>query len=124
RGIDNNTMRGSVSNLFGLESFWERPTRGYSSGMKKKLALAQLFIDTKEIILLDEPFMALDRSTRLQLIEELKKQKRKGATLLISTHLMTDLEEIVSRLIVLVNGEIRKKIPLSPESAGLEEQFR
>ncbi len=124
RGVDKDTMHDSVANLFGLESFWERPTRGYSSGMKRKVALAQLFVKAGEIILLDEPFIALDRATKLQLIEKLKEQRANGVTLVMSTHLMTDLEELVSSLIVLVNGELHKNIPMSIESAGLEEQYR
>lgn len=92
--------------LFGIKSFWDEQIRTYSSGMKRKTALAQALAFRSELLLLDEPFVALDNKTRKELVEELTARKQNGTTLVISSHVITGLDDLVDRILVMSNGRL------------------
>lgn len=79
----------------------------YSTGMKKKLALMGIFLQKKDIIILDEPYNGLDiESGRIiQLI--LNKLKTKGKTILITSHILSTLSDICDYIHYLDNGSIK-----------------
>lgn len=84
----------------------------YSGGMKQRLGIAQAIIHQPKVLLLDEPVSALDpigRREILNLMEELKKEM----SILFSTHILSDAEEISDELILLNKGEVIEKGPLS-----------
>ncbi len=86
----------SVGEIMGIEDFWSKPIRGYSSGMKRKLALAQALVGRPELIILDEPLVALDRQSKDQLIDILAQRRATGTTLVICSHILTGLERIAT----------------------------
>lgn len=105
RGYDANFAE-HVREMFRISEFWDRQIRSYSSGMKRKIALAQLFIGEPELLILDEPFVALERSSRYQLIEKLKEKHESGKTVMIAAHEFTGLHGLVERLVVMMSGRI------------------
>jgi heme exporter protein A len=60
--------------------------RGYSSGMRKRLALAKMLLLEPDLVLLDEPFAALDPSGKALVSELLRLERARGATLIVSSH--------------------------------------
>jgi ABC-2 type transport system ATP-binding protein len=83
-----------------------RRIRTYSTGMKQKLALAQIFADPVETLILDEPTSALDPSARaivLGLIQEARDQKQ---TVIFSGHVLAEVEQVVDRVAIMRRGRL------------------
>jgi ABC-2 type transport system ATP-binding protein len=79
--------------------------RQYSKGMVQKLCLASCLLSNKAIIVLDEPFSGLDPSARFQVKQLFKARVAQGATLLFTSHLLADVEEIADNTMILHHGE-------------------
>lgn len=77
---------GYLVEKFGMESFLNQSVKSYSSGMTKKLALSLAFLGHPKLILLDEPFNALDAISRDSLFELMETERQKGCSFLLSTH--------------------------------------
>ncbi len=81
--------------------------RKYSLGMKQKLAIIQSYMENQELLLLDEPFIALDKSSISTVVNLLNNLKEKGKTIVIATHdnhLISQLNH--TKMIEMENGEI------------------
>ncbi|MDR0391423.1 MAG: ABC transporter ATP-binding protein [Planctomycetaceae bacterium] len=92
----------------GLESAKKRQLREYSKGMARRLGLAQALINDPELVLLDEPTSGLDPiGTRnmKDLILDLKKQ---GKTVIMSSHLLADVQDVCDRIGILYQGELKE----------------
>ena len=80
--------------------------RQLSSGMAAKLRLALVLSREARLMMFDEPLNGVDILTRTQVIDALLKGRREGRTLLISTHLVDELEDVVDEAILLKEGEL------------------
>ncbi len=90
--------------LVGLSGAATKRVGAYSKGMRQRLGLAQALLGTPRILLLDEPTTGLDpalRQTFYSIIQELRNQ---GATVLLSSHALTELEEQADRVIIMNRG--------------------
>jgi ABC-2 type transport system ATP-binding protein len=94
--------------LVGLMEAADRPTQGYSLGMKQRLSLAMALLHEPELLILDEPTNGLDpagiREMR-ELIRELP--KRTGATVFLSTHMLAEAEQVADHVVILAQGRAR-----------------
>lgn len=70
----------------GLYSDKTKKVKKYSLGMKQRLRLAQAFMENPDILILDEPFNALDKQTVLNIQSEILSEKKKGKTILLTSH--------------------------------------
>lgn len=77
-----------------------------SKGMKQKTAVVAALMNDPEILLLDEPTTGLDPLMRLSFLEILEKEKKKGKTILISSHLYEELEKICDKVALIDKGRI------------------
>jgi len=77
-----------------------------SKGMKEKLQLVLVMSRSAKLYLLDEPIAGVDPATRDIILETILKNFMNGASLLISTHLITDVENILDRVLFIRNGRI------------------
>jgi lipooligosaccharide transport system ATP-binding protein len=77
-----------------------------SGGMKRRLTIARSLINEPELIILDEPTTGLDPQARHLLWERLYRLKRRGATLIITTHYMDEAEQLCDRLVVMDKAEV------------------
>lgn len=77
-----------------------------SKGMKQKTALVSAFMNDPEILILDEPTTGLDPLMRLAFLDILEKEKVKGKTILISSHLYEELEKVCDRVALIDKGRI------------------
>ena len=79
----------------------------YSKGMVQKLGLISCFILDRELLILDEPLSGLDPSARFHFKRLLLEEKQKGRTILYSTHMLADAEEICDQFGILHQGEMK-----------------
>lgn len=85
-----------------------------SRGMKQRLCLARCLIHDPEVLLLDEPAAGLDPDARLDLRDLLRELQALGKTILLSSHLLDDLEELCTNIAVLDEGRLVYTGPLAP----------
>jgi len=123
RNVDVAQATRYAAGLFGIRSFLDEQIRTYSSGMKRKIALAQALAFKSEMLLLDEPFVALDTKTRKELVDELTVRKQAGTTLIISSHVITGLDDLVDRVMVMSNGRLVFNMIKSGSNQSLSEMF-
>ena len=94
---------------FGIDHLAARNARTLSGGEAQRASLARAFAVEPELLLLDEPFAALDPATRTSLVPELAAQLRETQTAaVIVTHDETDAAALADRLLVLVDGRIAR----------------
>lgn len=90
----------------GLWDVRKRNPNFFSSGMAKKVLLAQSLINDPHILILDEPAENLDPSARKQLYDELLKYRNEGRTIFISSHVLAEIEPIVDEITVMKMGRV------------------
>jgi ABC-2 type transport system ATP-binding protein len=101
----------------------------YSRGMKKKLALVCALLHEPEVLVLDEPTSGLDPLATRRLNELLAARKSQGTTILLSSHLLDQVEKLCERVAIVANGRIAAVGSLADlkrergSSASLEEVF-
>lgn len=87
----------------GLENSGTK-VRNYSKGMLQRLALAQALLGNPDLLILDEPTAGLDALGRLEMIQLLGRLRDAGRTILINSHILSDIERICDRGIILKKG--------------------
>lgn len=92
--------------LVGLENEAGKKVQNYSRGMKQRLGFAQVMIDDPDFLILDEPFNGLDPEVKEHMLNFLITLKNKGKGILVSTHLLEDIENIADDFILLNKGKI------------------
>ena len=94
--------------MVGLESARKRQLREYSKGMARRLGLAQALINDPELILLDEPTSGLDPIGTKHVKEMIRDLKRQGKTIIMSSHLLADVQDVCDRIGILHQGELKE----------------
>ena len=92
--------------LFGLQNFLNKKLGNLSGGTKQKVNLVLAFMFDSELIILDEPTTGLDPIALIHLKNLIKKEKEKGKTILITTHIMSFVDEIADEIVFLLDGKI------------------
>jgi ABC-2 type transport system ATP-binding protein len=85
RRISQEKIRATMLRV-GLDPELKQKVRNYSLGMKQKLSLAQALMEDPEVLLLDEPFNALDKTSTSRVIDILKAENQRGTTILFTSH--------------------------------------
>lgn len=88
----------------GLSAAADRRIGTYSKGMRQRLGLAQALLGEPRILLLDEPTSGLDPALRQSFYEIIEELRRRGATILLSSHALTELEERAGRVVIMNRG--------------------
>lgn len=83
-----------------------KPMNGLSKGMKQRLCLGRALIHDPEVLVLDEPAAGLDPRARIELKEMIGQLAAEGKSLLISSHILTELAEMCDRLAIIERGEL------------------
>jgi ABC-2 type transport system ATP-binding protein len=104
RGGDEERTR--LLELVALADARDRRVEGMSKGMQQRLGIAQALVGSPRILLLDEPTSALDpvgRRTVRELLEELRSQ---GVSVLLNSHLLSEVELVCDRVVILLGGKV------------------
>src|SRR3989440_4025111 len=98
--------RSELLELVGLQEARGRAVEAMSKGMQQRLGIAQALVGSPRLLLLDEPTSALDpvgRRTVRTLLEELK---RRGVSVLLNSHLLSEIELVCDRVVILLGGKV------------------
>ncbi len=93
--------------MVGLSQVAHRKVGEYSKGMARRIGLAQALINDPDLLILDEPTSGLDPIGTRQVKGLLEELGRKGTTILLSSHLLSDVEDVCDRMVILYGGKIR-----------------
>jgi ABC-2 type transport system ATP-binding protein len=91
----------------GLHDRRRSPIATYSRGMRQRLGIARALVNEPRVVFLDEPTLGLDPAGQrqvLSLVREISQQR--GATVLLSTHLLAEVEEVCTRILILNRGRV------------------
>jgi len=100
----------------GLQEHLVRPIGHLSKGFRQRVGLAQAILHKPRLLILDEPTIGLD-PTQMVEIRGLIRRLAKTSTVLFSTHILSEVEALCDRVIILMNGEIKADARLSELSA-------
>ncbi|ADB17059.1 ABC transporter related protein [Pirellula staleyi DSM 6068] len=92
----------------GLQGARKRQLREYSKGMTRRIGLAQALINEPELILLDEPTSGLDPIGTREMKDLILKLRDQGKTILMSSHLLPDVQDVCDRIAILHQGELKE----------------
>lgn len=109
-GLDRATRKrrcGELLEMVGLNHVGHRSVGEFSKGMARRLGLAQALINDPDFLILDEPTSGLDPIGTRQVKDLLVELGRRGKTILLSSHLLADVEDVCDRMVVLYGGRIR-----------------
>src|SRR4051812_24780780 len=84
----------------------DRPIKGYSGGMKRRLDLASALMHEPEVLFLDEPTTGLDPGSRLTVWEEVRRINRRGTTVFLTTQYLEEADRLCDRLAIIDGGLI------------------
>ena len=93
--------------MVGLSHVRRRPVGEFSKGMARRIGLAQAMINDPDFLILDEPTSGLDPIGCKEVKDLIMLLKKRGKTVLITSHLLSDVEDICDRAIILYGGKIR-----------------
>ncbi len=94
--------------MVGLGWAKRRQLKEYSKGMTRRIGLAQALINDPELILLDEPTSGLDPIGTREMKDLIIKLKSQGKTVLMSSHLLADVQDVCDRIAILHQGELKE----------------
>jgi ABC-2 type transport system ATP-binding protein len=95
-----------VLELTDLQSKQAATVDSLSRGMQQRLGLARVLIHDPQVLILDEPASGLDPRARIEIRELLRELKRMGKTIMISSHILSELEEICDHIGIIEHGQL------------------
>ena len=109
-GLDRATRRNRIEELLemvGLSHVAHRPIGEFSKGMARRIGIAQALINDPEFLILDEPTSGLDPIGTKQVKDLLLNLRSRNKTILLSSHLLSDVQDVCDRMVMLYGGTIR-----------------
>ena len=108
-----------------LEDTGKKIAKTFSKGMTQRLGLAQALLHKPELLILDEPTTGLDPEGRHLFMDIVREEAKSGHTVFFSTHILTDVEELCDKVIIIKGGQLIKELDLSKRAGdgGWEISF-
>jgi ABC-2 type transport system ATP-binding protein len=113
-----------VLELVELTASAKRAVKGYSMGMKQRLALAAALLGDPEVLVLDEPANGLDPEGMLWLRKFLRTQAGEGRTVLVSSHVLAEVEQTVDDVMIMSKGKLLAQGRIDKLTAGAQAVIR
>ena len=98
-----------VLDIVGLTKAADRRAKGYSRGMTQRLGMGAAIIGDPELLIFDEPTSALDPEGRAEVISIIERLKGMGSTIVLSTHILSDVERVANRIGIMTNGRLAEE---------------
>jgi ABC-2 type transport system ATP-binding protein len=112
-GPGREALRNKLLELVDLTDKRTAYVEGLSRGMQQRLCLARALIHDPDVLLLDEPASGLDPIARVEMRELLKELGRMGKTILISSHILSELMDLCTHVGIVANGRMVREGPLA-----------
>lgn len=116
-----NGRRNDLLQLVGLQG--NEKIKSMSRGMKQRLGVAAALVTDPKVLLLDEPTSALDPQGRHELMKILKQLKANGRSIVLSTHILADMEKVCDRVGFLHEGVIKNEVWISTLLSGKQDMW-
>lgn len=117
----------SILKMVGLENVEKQPVGTFSMGMKQRLAIARALIGNPNLLILDEPLNAMDPLGIKEMRELFCKLVKNGITIIFSSHILSEVEQVADHIIFIDNGKILDEKSINEIKSlypqGLEEYF-
>jgi Cu-processing system ATP-binding protein len=97
---------------FNLESFFDKRMRTLSGGTTQKVSATLAFLFNPEVLILDEPTAGLDPIASEILKEKIIMEKQKGKLILVTSHLLSELDDLITQLIFMQDGQVKFHKPV------------
>ncbi|GLF95767.1 ABC transporter ATP-binding protein [Streptomyces yaizuensis] len=102
-GLDARAAQAALATVE-MEYAQDRKISTYSKGMRQRVKMASALVHNPSVLLLDEPFNGMDPRQRMQLMELLRRMGAEGRTVLFSSHILEEVEQLASHIEVIVAG--------------------
>jgi len=102
-----NQLDEELMDAFKLQSMFDKPMRTLSGGTRQKVSAALAFLFNPKVLVLDEPTAGLDPIAAEILKEKILKEKNKGKLILITSHIMSEVDEIADKVMYIFEGNIK-----------------
>ena len=106
----------------GLDKLAEKPIRGLSKGMKQRLCLGRAMVHGPAVLVLDEPAAGLDPRARIELRVMIRELAADGKTILVSSHILTELAEMCDRVGIIEKGQLLATGTVDEIQLGTEQE--
>jgi ABC-2 type transport system ATP-binding protein len=119
--LDRSSLPRRIEEVLELVDMRERADarmRSYSKGMLQRMGLAQALLNDPDLLILDEPMGGLDPVGRHQIRCILGELKRRQKTILVSSHILSDVESIADRAVILKEGRVAREVDLARADGG------
>jgi ABC-2 type transport system ATP-binding protein len=90
----------------GMQKAMDRRVKGFSKGMRQRVKLATAIAHRPELLLLDEPLTGVDPVARADIVERIKKLGETGTTIVVSSHVLYEIEALTSEIVVIYRGQV------------------
>ena len=102
-----------VLEIVGLREAADRRTKGFSRGMTQRLGMGAAILKDPDLLMFDEPTSALDPQGRSEVIGIIERLKKLGCTIVLSTHILSDVERVANRIGIVNGGMIAEEGDMS-----------
>lgn len=103
----NNVTDDELFYAFGLDKIQDKRMRTLSGGTRQKVSATLAFLFSPDVLILDEPTAGLDPLASEILKQKILKEKKKGKLILITSHILSDLEDIITEIVYLQEGKLQ-----------------
>lgn len=126
RGKKNDKLDEELINKFGLNEMLQKRMRTLSGGTRQKVSAALAFLFNPDVLILDEPTAGLDPVASEILKEKIIAEKNKGKLVLITSHILSELDDLITQVIYMQEGKLwfHKSIDNLREDTGEEKLSR
>jgi len=113
-------------NSFGLDKIMQKRMRTLSGGTTQKVSASLAFLFNSDVLILDEPTAGLDPVASEILKEKIRRAKQQGKLILVTSHILSDLDDLISQVIYMQDGQLvfHKSIAAIREETGEEKLSR
>lgn len=107
RGVSDSNMDNDLYKAFGIDGIKEKTMQSLSGGTRQKVSATLAFMFNPDVFILDEPTAGLDPVASEILKEKINDEKKKGKLILITSHVLSDLEELTTDIMYLQEGKLK-----------------